>query len=228
MARRAKRLPLTHSRILDAAQALADAKGIDAISMRRLGQAMGVEAMSLYKHVADKDEILDGILERVLESIPVPAPEDAWKDAMRRRARAAREAFARHPWAIGLLESRSKNSSPRRLAYFDSVLGALRGAGFSNALAMRGFSVLDAYIFGFILQERSLAFQDEDGLQQVGEDLLRQMADNYPHLTAVTQDVLASGYNHAQEFAFGLELILDGLERRRGENRPGVSGGSAS
>lgn len=134
---------------------------------------------------------------------------------MRRRAESARAVFATHPWAVGLLESRAQDSSPRRLTYFDSILGALRAAGFSNQLAMRAFSMLDAYIYGYILQEHSLAFRDDDSLQEVGEDLLRQMADRYPHLTAVTQDALAAGYDHGAEFAFGIELLLEAFERRR-------------
>lgn len=215
MPTRRKRAPLSKDRILDAALALADAEGLGAVSMRRIGQVMGVEAMSLYKHVPDKDAIVDGIVERVLAQIVVPTPDDEWKDAMRRRAQSAREVFARHPWAVGLLESRASNSSPQRLAYFDGILGALRRAGFSNTLAMRAFSMLDAYIYGFILQEHSLAFSDDESLQEVGEDLLRQMADRYPHLTAVTQEAMAAGYDHAAEFAFGLNVILDALERLR-------------
>lgn len=214
MGRQAKRLPLSRARILDAALALADAEGLEAITMRRLGQAMGVEAMSLYKHVADKDDILDGLVDRVLADIELPSADLEWREAMRRRARSARAAFAKHPWAIGLLESRSANSSPRRLAYFDTILGILRRAGFSNQLAMRGFSTLDAYIFGYILQEHSLAFRDDDSLQEVGEDLLRQMADRYPHLTAVTQEVLAAGFDHAREFDFGVDLILGALAQQ--------------
>ena len=208
-----RRVPLSRERILDAAIALADAEGTEALSMRRLGRAMGVEAMSLYRHVADKGDILDGIIERVLESIELPALDEEWRAAMHRRARSARTVFSRHPWAIGLLESRASNSSPRRLAYFDTILGVLRRAGFTNQLAMRGFSMLDAYIYGYILQEHSLAFRDDESLQDVGTDLLRQMADRYPHLTAVTADVLAAGYDHATEFAFGVDLILDGLAR---------------
>ncbi len=215
MGRRKKRLPLTPARILDAALTLADKEGLGAITMRRLGGAMGVEAMSLYKHVADKDAILDGLLERVLEAIDLPQPGDEWREAMRRRAHSARLVFSRHPWAVALLESRAQNSSPRRLAYFDSILGVLRTAGFSNQLAMRGFSTLDAYIFGYILQEHNLAFRDDASLQEVGEDLLRQMADQYPHLAAVTKDVLAAGYDHSHEFSFGLELLLDALGRAR-------------
>lgn len=215
MRRPKKRLPVTRPRILDAALSLADAEGLAAITMRRLGEAMGVEAMSLYKHVAGKDDILDGLLERVLEAIELPQPGEEWHAAMRRRAHSARAVFSRHPWAVGLLESRARNSSPTRLAYFDSILGVLRAAGFSNQLAMRAFSTLDAYIRGYILQEHGLAFRDDASLQEVGADLLRQMADRYPHLTAVTQDVLASGYDHAEEFSFGLELLLDAIGRAR-------------
>jgi AcrR family transcriptional regulator len=220
-----KRLPLSRARILDAAITLADAEGLDALTMRRLGHAMHVEAMSLYKHVADKDDILDGVVERVLEAIALPEPQDDWRAGMRRRAESARAVFAKHPWAVGLLESRAQDSSPRRLTYFDSILGALRAAGFSNQLAMRAFSMLDAYIYGFILQEHSLAFRDDESLKEVGEDLLRQMADRYPHLTAVTQDVLATGYDHAEEFAFGIELLLDAFDERRRADSTGNKGG---
>lgn len=215
MRRPKKRLPLTRPRILDAALSLADAEGLAAITMRRLGEAMGVEAMSLYKHVADKDDILDGLLELVLEAIELPQPGAEWSAAMRRRAHSARAVFSRHPWAIGLLDSRAQHSSPRRLAYYDSILGVLRADGFPNLLAMRAFAMLDAYIFGYILQEHSLAFRDDASLQEVGADLLKQLADRYPHLSAVTQEVLASGYDHAEEFAFGVELLLDAIGRSR-------------
>jgi AcrR family transcriptional regulator len=213
--RKQPRLPLSRERILNAALALADAEGLDAITMRRLGEAMGVEAMSLYKHVTDKDDILDGIVERVLEAIELPQLGDEWRDAMHRRARSARAVFSQHPWAVGLLESRAEHSSPRRLAYFDTILGVLRNAGFSSQLAMRGFSMLDAYIYGYILQEHSLAFRDDSELQEVGTDLMRQMADRYPHLAAVTAEVMVAGYDHAREFAFGVDLILDGLVRQQ-------------
>lgn len=209
------RVPLSRERVLEAALHLADESGLEALTMRSLGKALGVEAMSLYNHVAGKDDILDGIVERVLDEIVLPSPDADWKQAMRDRAESARQVFTRHPWAIGLLEARAQNSSAQRLDYYDRILGALRGAGFPNQLAMRGFSVLDAYLYGFILQERSLAFDDAAGLEEVGADLLRQMADAYPHLTAVTRDVMASGYDFAAEFRFGLDLILDALERRR-------------
>lgn len=210
-----RRTPLTTDRVLSAALHLADREGVAALSMRRLGQELGVEAMSLYNHVANKDEILAGLVDLVLAQIDVPSPGDAWRDAMRRRAVSTRTAFLRHPWAVGLLETHYKDSSPRRLGYFDGVLGCLRGAGFSNQLAMRGFAVLDAYIYGSIVQELSLAFQDDASLQEVGADLLRQMAERYPHLSAVTREVMTEGYDRGEEFSFGLELILDALERAR-------------
>ena len=213
MSPKTKREPLSRAVVLQAALGLADREGLDALSMRRLGQALKVEAMSLYNHVAGKDDLLDGIVELVLSEMDLPRPGDEWKDAMRRRARSARDVLSRHPWAIGLLESRTSNSSPRRLGYYDAVLGVLRGAGFSNQLAMRAFSILDAYIAGFIVQQRGLAFRDDADLQRVGADLLRQMANAYPNLTAVTTAVMATGYDYDREFEFGLELIIDALER---------------
>ena len=168
MSPKTKREPLGRAVVLQAALGIADCEGLDALSMRRLGQALKVEAMSLYNHVANKDDLLDGIVDLVLSEMDLPRPGDEWKDAMRRRARSARDVLSRHPWAIGLLESRTSNSSPRRLGYYDAVLGVrLRGAGFSNQLAMRAFSILDAYIAGFIVQQRSLAFRDDADLQRV-------------------------------------------------------------
>lgn len=210
-----QREPLSRSRILVTALALADEGGVDAISMRRLGQRLQVEAMSLYNHVANKDEILDGLAEMVLGEIEVPSPGEDWQDGMRRRASSARAAFRRHPWAMGLVERHSTSTSPQRLGYHDAILGVLRTAGFDDRLAMRAFSILDAYIFGFILQELNLSFDDDASLQEVGADLLRQMAESYPHLTQVTADAMAQGYDQVDEFRFGLDLILDALERQR-------------
>jgi len=140
---------------------------------------------------------------------------------MRRRAASARRVFLRHPWAMGILESRPQNSSPQRLGYYDAVLGALRAAGFDNRLAMRGFSILDAYIYGFILQELGLVFDDQVSLEEVGEDLLRQMAEAYPNLTEVTTDAMGAGYDFAEEFRFGLDLIISALEAERDDSPAG-------
>ncbi len=215
--RTAMRQPVTRDRIFDAAFAIADQDGVGALSMRRIGKLLGVEAMALYNHVADKDEILDGIVGRVLAEIPLPRQDSDWKDAMRERASAARHVFLRHPWAVGLLETRSANSSPARLQYFDAVLGCLRTAGFDATLAMQAFSTLDSFVYGAILQEVTLPFDGPDSLEAVGDDLLAQMGAAYPHLTEATARAMADGWSHADQFRFGLDLVLDALERCRDE-----------
>lgn len=207
--------PVTRERILDEAIRLADEEGLAALSMRRIARALGVEAMALYNHVANKEAILDGLVDRVLGEMDLPEPHDDWRSGMRRRAASARAAFARHPWAIGLVEARPRGSSPRRLGYYDRVLGALRAAGFDARAAMRAFAIVDAYLYGFLVQERSLAFEDESSLRDVGADLLRQTAGAYPHLTEATREALAGGYDFAAEFEHGLELILDALDAER-------------
>lgn len=209
----APRTRLNQERVIHAAIALADEEGLEALSMRRLGRRLGVEAMSLYNHVANKDALLDGIVEYVLGEIDVPSPDDDWEDALRRRAVSARDVFARHPWAMGLLEKQYTDSSRRRLDYYDSILGSLRRAGFDVAIAVRGFAVVDAYIFGHILQDQSLGFDDPGSLEEVGEDLLRQLAGEYPHLAEATRHAMESEYDRDTEFWFGLDLIVDALRR---------------
>ena len=211
-----KRPPLTTGRIVEAAKAVADAEGLGAVSMRRVGAELGVEAMSLYHHVASKGELLRAIIGEVLAEIEIPDPGDDWRDAMRRRAASARAVFARHPWAIGLLEAHSEDSSPERLDYYDAILGSLRSAGFEPHMAIRAFSILDSFIYGFLLQEASLPFDDEASLDEIGADLLEQMAGAYPHLTEATRLALESGYDFSDEFGFGLDLIIDALGRAAG------------
>jgi AcrR family transcriptional regulator len=210
------RARLTRERVLRAAVALADEAGVAALSMRRLGQALGVEAMSLYNHVANKDDLLDGMVDLVFGEIGLPSRGVDWAMAMRRRARTAREALARHHWAIGLMESRSR-PGPATLRHHDAVIGCLRAAGFSIALAAHAYSVLDSYIYGFALQQASLPFKTPEEAAAVAENFLRQFpVDEYPHLAELTiQHVLQPGYDYADEFEFGLDLILDGLERVR-------------
>jgi AcrR family transcriptional regulator len=215
MASDGDRPAVTRERVLDTALLLADEGGIEALSMRRIGKMLGVEGMALYNHVANKDDILDGIVERVLAEIPLPADDGDWKEEMRERAVAARRIFLRHPWAIGLLEARHAGSSPARLSYYDAVLGCLRAAGFTATLSMQAFSIIDSFLYGFILQELSLPFDDPDSLEEVGEDLLRQMADAYPHLTEATVQAMADGWDYSEQFQFGLDLILDALAGER-------------
>jgi AcrR family transcriptional regulator len=209
------RLPLTRERVLLAAIDLADQAGIETLTMRKLGRQLGVEAMSLYNHVANKDDLLDGMVDVVFDEIGLPPPGADWKTAMRQRAIGVRAALARHPWAIGLLESRSR-PGPATLRHHDAVLGSLRQAGFSIALAAHAYSVLDSYIYGFALTQMNWPFDTSDVIE-VGENMLRRFpADAYPHLTElIVQRAMQPGYDYADEFEFGLDLILEGLDRVR-------------
>jgi len=216
----APRIPLNKQRVLRAAVALADRDGVRSLSMRKLAQQLGVEAMSLYHHVANKDAILDGIVDVVFAEIELPSGQADWKAAMRQRAISARQALLRHPWATGLMESRS-TPGPATLRHHDAVLGILRDAGFSVELAAHAFSVLDSYIYGFALQEANLPFQTTEELAAMADTILEHLpADEYPHLTEMTVDhVLQPGYHNGNEYLFGLELILDGLDRARATAR---------
>jgi AcrR family transcriptional regulator len=211
-----RRAPLTRERVLRKAVDLADEHGLESLSMRTLGRALGVEAMSLYNHVANKDDLLDGIADIVVGEIEVPPDEDDWKVAMRRRAISARAMLARHPWAGGLMESRT-NPSPARLRYPEAVVGSLRAAGFSVEMAVHAFFTLDSFIYGFAVQEQNLPSGTPEELAGMAGSILGRLpADAYPHLREVIEDyVMKAGYHYEDEFAFGLELILDGLERVR-------------
>jgi AcrR family transcriptional regulator len=201
--------------VLRAALVLADAGGIDSMSMRKLGEELGVEAMSLYNHVANKDDILDGIVDLVFSEITLPSGRGDWKPAMRKRASSAHEALLRHSWAPSLMQSRTK-PGPATLRHHDSVLGSLRKAGFSLVLAAHAVSVIDGYVYGFALQQINLPLQSREQVADVGQDILRQMAGEYPHLAEmITKHAMRPGYDYAKEFEFGLDLILDGLERLR-------------
>jgi len=211
------RAPLSRERVLGAAVAFADENGIGSLSMRKLGEALGVEAMSLYNHVANKDDLLDGMVDLVFGEIDLPSGAIDWKTAMRDRAGSARRALSRHPWAIALMQSRTA-PGPSTLRHHDAVIGSLRGAGFSIEMAAHAFSALDSYIYGFALQEASLPFDAAEETAEVAEMILSQFpADEYPHLTELTlEHVLQPGYDYGNEFEFGLDLVLDGLERLRG------------
>jgi AcrR family transcriptional regulator len=208
------RIPLSRERVLRAAIAFADRKGIESLSMRKLGQKLGVEAMSLYKHVANKDDMLDGMVDVVFSEIDRPSAGVHWKTAMRQRAMSARQVLARHRWALGLTESRMK-PGPTNLRHHDSVIGCLRTAGFSIELAIHAYSALDSYIYGFALQEQQLPFHNPEEVGEVAEGMLRQFpAGEYPYLAETIAEVInRSGWEYADEFEFGLDVMLDGLER---------------
>jgi AcrR family transcriptional regulator len=208
------RTPLTRQRVLDAAVALADEGGIGSLTMRKLGQALGVEAMSLYNHVANKDALLDGMVDEVFAEIDLPSGDAGWKAAMRQRAASAREALGRHPWAIGLMESR-RTPGPANLRHHDAVLACLRQAGFPLALTAHAYSLLDSYVYGFALEEASLPFDTPEETVEVAQEIMEAFpTDAYPYLAEFAVDhVLQPGYDYGDEFLYGLDLILDGLER---------------
>lgn len=208
------RPPLSRHRALSTAIALADAEGIGSLTMRKLAKELGVEAMSLYHHVANKDDILDGMVDMVFGEIELPSPDIAWKPAMHQRATSARAALIRHPWAISIMESRT-SPGPATLRHHDAVIGCCRRAGFSIEMAAHAFSLIDSYLYGFVLQEVNLPFDDTDDLGDVVEAIMPSLsADDFPHLVELTTEhVLQPGYRYGDEFEYGLGLILDSLER---------------
>jgi AcrR family transcriptional regulator len=210
------RARLNRDRVLRAAIALADAGGIESLTMRKLGVDLGVEAMSLYNHVANKSDLLDGMIDGVFGEIDLPTDATDWRAAMRRRAISARAVLSRHRWAIGLMESRS-TPGPATLRHHDAVIGTLRKAGFSIGMAAHAYSALDSYIYGFALQEPSLPFDTAEETAKVAQAIMAQFSSGeYPHLTEMAvEHVMQPGYDYGNEFAFGLDLILDGLERAR-------------
>jgi AcrR family transcriptional regulator len=201
--------------VLQAAVARADEAGLDGFSMRGLAQELGVVPMALYKHVTNKDELLDGMVDLVFAEIELPAVDGDWKPAMRRRGLSVRAALKRHAWAIGLMEIRQPG--PANLANHNAVMGCLREAGFAFATAIHAYSVQDAYIYGFALQERTLNLETPESAGKAA----RRRADavggfaEYPYLAEIVERLPGTGYDNDVEFAWGLDLILEGLDRLR-------------
>ena len=208
----AARPRLSRERVLQGAVAVADAGGIAALTIRSLANELGVKPMSVYHHVANKDEILDGIVDIVFSEIELPEPGGDWREEMRRRAGSAREALRRHPWAIGLLESRT-NPGPATLRHHDAVIGALREAGFSVVMTAHAYALIDAYVYGFALSEASLPINGPETVPDVAEQMMAQYSpDDYPHLIEfATEHVMKQGYDYGEEFEYGLGVVLDGL-----------------
>src|SRR3989440_1336499 len=204
------RTALSRERVLDAAITLADREGIAELSMRRLGQEVGVEAMSLYNHVRNKEELLNGMVDIVFSEIDLPTAGEDWPTAMRRRAISARQALKRHPWAIGLMESRAQ-PGPSTLRHHDSVLRNLREGGMSLEMAAHAYSLLDSYIYGFTLNEQSLPFDNSaEGIAEVAGNIMREMpAGEDPYLTEkAIEHAMKTGYAHGNEVDLGLKLII--------------------
>jgi AcrR family transcriptional regulator len=211
----ATRKPLSSARVLQAAVARADEAGLEAFSMRGLAQELGVVPMALYKHVANKDELLDGMVDIVFSEIELPSGDLGWRSAMRRRAISTREALKRHGWAIGMMESR--HPGPANLRNHNTVMGCLRTAGFAFEMAVHAYSVQDAYIYGFALQERDLGFETPDSAGEAAQRRAETIGalDDYPYLAEIAEKLPGTGYDNDVEFAWGLDLILDGLDRLR-------------
>jgi AcrR family transcriptional regulator len=207
------REPLTRQRALTTAMTIADTDGIESLTMRKLAQTLGVEAMSLYHHVANKNDILDGMVDMVFAEIDLPSHDVDWMTAMTNRGRSVRTALVRHRWAISLMESRT-SPGPSTLRHHDAVIGCCRRAGFTVEMTGHAFSLIDSYIYGFVLQEVNLPFDDGDDLGELVDSMMPpEMAEAYPHLTELTTDhILQPGYSYGDEFEFGLQLVLAALE----------------
>jgi AcrR family transcriptional regulator len=212
-----RRTPLTRERVLQTAVRRADEGGIESLSMRKLGQELGVEAMALYHHFANKDDLVDGMVDLVFGEIELPPSTPNWRTAMRQRAIAVRGALLRHRWAVGLMESR-RRPGPANLRHHDAVIGSLRAGGFDIGMTAHAYSLLDSYIYGFALTKMNLPFETSDDLANVAESMLEPFPPGeYPHMVEIlTGHVMKPGYDYGDEFEYGLDLILDGLERVRG------------
>lgn len=211
------RTPLSRDRILGAALDLADRDGFEACTMRKLGAQLGVEAMSLYRYVANKEDLLSGLVDLVFAEVEVDEPGTTeWRVAMRQRAHSHRAAMRRHPWAVGFMEGRMQ-PGPESLRVHDATLGILRAADFPFRAAVNANSVLDAYVYGFAFQERGLPAQADGDTAEVMREQARQVPEmsDFPYLLEAMREFAEAGFDYDAEFAFGLELILDGIEQLR-------------
>ena len=221
------RAPLSKERVLHAAVALAARDGIESLTMRKLADELGVGAMSLYYYVPNKEQLIDGMVDIVFGEIEPPSTDVDWKTAMRRRAISTREALNRHRWAVGLMESRM-TPGPASLRLREAILRCLREAGFSIEMTIQAYSVQDAYVYGFALQEKSLPFESAEESTEVAEEHVRRfaelaeerrmaaLAEEFPYLAEMVAGHVAKvGYDFTTAFEYGLDLILDALEQRR-------------
>lgn len=208
-------LPLTPERIVDAATRVADTAGLAGLSMRSVARELGVEAMSLYHHVGNKDGLLDGMVDAVFAEFHTPVVGAPWEAELRTRSVTARVALKRHPWAVGLMDSR-RGAGPVNLGHHDAVLGCLREAGFSWPLAGTAFALLDAHLYGFLVQELSLPFSGPDDVNEVAGELVEAFPEGmFTYMRDFAEArVLAPGYDFGDEFEIGLDLVLEGLRRR--------------
>jgi AcrR family transcriptional regulator len=221
------RARLSREQVFLAAVELADRGGLESLTMRKLADELGVGVMSLYYYVPNKDELVGGMVEIVFSEIELPSTDVDWITAMRRRALSTRAALNRHRWAVGLMESRAM-PGPASFQVHNAVLGCLREAGFSIEMTIQAYSVIDAYIYGFALQEKTVPFESAEGAAAVAEEQVREfeavaeqqqsaaLAEEFPYLAEVVAGHVAKiGYDFGEAFEYGLDLILDALEKRR-------------
>lgn len=207
---------LTPDAVVTAALAMADAQGLAALTMRALARRLGVEAMSLYHHFAGKDALLDAMVDRVYGEIDLPDASGDWRAELRRRSVSVREVLHRHPWALPLMESR-RAPGPANLAYHEANIACLRGAGFTAEQVAQAYAVVDAFVYGFVLQEATLPFDSgEEAAAMIREEAFGAALATQPNMVWFTEQViLVPGYSFAREFGPGLDLVLDGLAAQR-------------
>jgi AcrR family transcriptional regulator len=212
---------LSRDRVLHGAVAVADAGGIATLTIRTLAHELGVKPMSVYHYVANKDEILDGIVDLVFSEIELPSAGGDWRSEMRRRAISARRVLRRHPWAIPLMQSRT-NPGLATLRHHDSIIGTLRAAGFSLEMTAHAYALMDSYVYGFALSEAALPINGPETVTEVADQMMHLFnPDTYPHLVEfATGHVLKPGYDFGAEFEFGLDLVLAGLATSMSESEP--------
>ncbi len=205
--------PLTNARVINGAVALADKIGLEAFTIRKLAAELDVKPMTIYHHVANKEAIVDGMVDMVFSEIEPPPTNATWKAAIRRRSLSARAVLARHPWATPLMESRTA-PGPATLSHHDAVIGCFRRGGLSIVMTAHAYALVDSYVYGFALQEANLPATAGDEMAEVVENIMTPLtSDAYPHLTELAADhVMKPGYDFGDEFEFGLDLILDGIE----------------
>ncbi len=206
------RAALTRDAVVVAAVGIADTEGLAGLSMRAVARSLGVEAMSLYHHVANKDALLDGMVDAAFAEFHLPVIGADWRDQMRARSVSGREVLRRHPWAVGLMDSR-RGAGFETLRHHDAVLGCLREAGFSWLLAGHAFAVLDAHLYGFLVQELALPFESPEGAGELAAEMFDALeaADLHYLRDFAVERVLQPGYDFGDEFEVGLDLILDAL-----------------
>lgn len=205
---------LSRERIVEAAVVLADAGGFASLSMRHLAEALDAAPMALYRHVANKEDLIDGMVDVVFSEMYPPAIGGAWKAELRERGLSARAALRRHPWANGLMESRM-NPGPASAIHHNATLGCLREAGFPFRDAVHAYNLLDAYTYGFALQEQTIPFETPEESAEMAATTIGERGDEFPYLAEVMVELATQGYDYTEEFEFGLDFILDGLERLR-------------